>query len=178
MTTRQVKKVAITGPESTGKSELAHQLARHYRGDFVSEFARKYIEQLHREYTREDILVIAQNQLKREQQMLQYAKNYLFADTELMVTKIWSLHKYGSCDPWIEKQILNNNYDLFLLCNVDLPWEFDEQREHPHLRNYFFEWYKKELDTYGFPYSIVSGAGTDRLKNAIHAIDNYFGENE
>ncbi|MFN2396724.1 MAG: AAA family ATPase [Bacteroidales bacterium] len=178
MTDHKIKKVAITGPESTGKSELAKQLAHHYQGDFVSEFARKYIEQLDREYSYEDILVIAQNQFKREQQMLQHAKRYFFADTELIVTKIWSLHKYGTCHPWIEKQIVNNTYDLILLCNVDLPWQFDEQREHPNLRNFFFDWYEKELDAYGFPYRIVSGKGTERLANAIAAIDNFFSHDE
>lgn len=178
MTNHSIKKIAITGPESTGKSELAKQLAQHYQGEFVAEFARQYIDQLEREYSYEDILIIARNQFRREQEMLSSTKHFLFSDTELIVTKIWSLHKYGSCHPWIENQILSNTYDLFLLCNVDLPWQFDEQREHPHLRNFFFDWYKKELDAYGFPYRIVSGTGTERLANAIAAIDNYFSHDE
>ncbi len=170
----KIKKVAVTGPESTGKSELAKSLATYYNGGFVPEFARDYIDQLDRNYSRDDILIIAQNQLKREEEELRKSTGYFFADTELIVTKIWSLHKYGSCHSWIEDQILNNTYDLYLLCDVDLPWEFDEQREHPHLRTFFFQWYQKELDNYGFPYRIVSGTGKDRLQKAIDLVDIYF----
>ncbi len=170
----KVRKIAITGPESTGKSELAKALAQHYNGGFVPEFAREYIDQLNRDYTRDDILFIAQHQLKREQDVLESSEGFLFADTELIVTKIWSLHKYGHCHPWIEAQITKHPYDLFLLCNIDLPWQYDEQREHPHLRSFFFDWYKRELDEYRFPYKIVSGTGKDRLQNAIRMIDNYF----
>lgn len=174
MASDNIRKIAITGPESTGKSELAKGLAQHYNGGFVPEYAREYIDLLDRDYTQEDILVIAQNQLEREQEVLEKSREFLFADTELIVTKIWSLHKYGRCHPWIEAEIVNHTYDLYLLCDVDLPWQYDEQREHPHLRNFFFEWYKRALDEYGFPWYIVSGTGKERLENAITIIDNHF----
>ncbi len=170
-----VKKIAITGPESTGKSSLSRALATHYGCDFVPEFAREYIQKLERPYTREDILVIARQQIALEESALKNARgNFLFCDTDLLVTKVWSMHKYDTCDPWILQQLEIPRYDLYLLCNVDLPWQYDDQREHPHLRNFFFEWYKRELEGYGFPYRIVSGSRQDRTENALALITDYF----
>ncbi len=169
-----LRKIAVTGPESTGKSWLTRKLASHYNAGYVDEFAREYIAGLNRDYTREDILTIAKNQINQESIAEKEARDFLFCDTELIVAKVWSLHKYGNADPWILQQIERNSYDLFLLCNVDLPWEFDEQREHPHLRNYFFDWYRKELEHYGFPYVVVSGIGEQRISNAVAAVDDFF----
>lgn len=169
-----VKKIAITGPESTGKSELSEKLAAHYHTVYVPEFARKYIDELEREYTREDILVIAQNQIQQEKEVAWHANEYLICDTELIVTKIWSMHLYKDCHPWILEKIHSNRYDLFLLCDIDLPWQYDKQREHPHKRQFFFEWYRNELEQYRFPYKVISGSGEKRVQNAIDAIDGFF----
>lgn len=166
-------KIAITGPESTGKSLLTFQLANHYNTIYVSEFAREYIDQLNRPYTFNDVLQIARGQLKREKAAEPLANGLLFSDTELLVTRIWCLHKYGKNHDWIEEHIRSNHYDLFLLCNIDLPWEYDQQREHPDLREYFFKWYQRELESFNFPYRIISGQGNERTENAIAAIDKF-----
>ncbi len=173
-----VRKIAITGPESTGKSDLARKLAAHYKTVFVPEFARSYIEQLNRPYNEDDILLIAKKQLQTEKEAIAKADHYLFCDTELIVTRIWSLHRYGRCNPWIDQQIQKNSYDLFLLCNIDLPWEYDPQREHPDMRQYFMDWYIRELEAFGFPYHIVSGQGQNRVSSAIKAIDQYFSSHD
>jgi NadR type nicotinamide-nucleotide adenylyltransferase len=167
-----LRRIAITGPESTGKSLLARQLASHYSTVFVPELARSYIDSLGRPYQESDITEIARGQLRMEQEVEAKANTYLFCDTELIVTKIWSLHKYGSCDPFILDNILNGRYDLYLLCDIDLPWEQDPQREHPHLRKFFFDWYKRELDGYGFRYEVVCGMGRQRLERAIGYVDS------
>lgn len=167
-----IRKIAVTGPESTGKSWLASGLAAQYSTVFVPEFARGFIEQLGRPYQYDDLLQIAKGQLSAEAEMEKQANSFIFCDTELIVIKIWSLHKYGKCHPFILEQIEKRRYDLFLLCNVDLPWQYDEQREHPHLRQYFFNWYRKELEDYGFRYSVVSGQGEERLMSAVNAVEN------
>lgn len=170
----QVIKIAITGPESTGKSILAEQLAEHYHTVWVPEYARAYIDALARPYNQQDILVIAKEQLKSEKAFYLKANSFLFCDTELIVTKIWSEVKYQSCDEWIVTKIIENKYDLFLLCNIDLPWEEDPQREHPHKREYLFNLYRDELNGLNFPYFIISGFGKDRLNNAIQVIETFF----
>ncbi len=170
----KLKKIAITGPESTGKSWLAEKLAKSFDTVFVPEYARNYIDSLKRDYHQEDILEIAKGQYRLEKEMEPRASDFLFCDTEFLVTKIWSLHKYGICHPFILDKIKENRYELFLLCDVDMPWEYDEQREHPHLRTYFFNWYERELKEYGFPYRVVSGLGEQRFLNAKTAVESFF----
>ncbi len=166
-----LKRIAITGPESTGKSTLAESLAKHYHTLWVPEYARGYIDQMKREYNQEDILIIAQQQLLQEEAAAKQANDFLFLDTEFLVTKIWSEVKYKSCHPWIAKQYREHVYDLYLLCNVDLPWEEDPQREHPHLRQYLYDLYYNDLTSSKLPFSVVSGTGKERLKNAVNLIE-------
>ncbi len=172
-----VKKVAITGPESTGKSTLSRQLAAHYRTEYVPEYAREYVDRLDRHYRQEDILVIAKEQLAMERRAMNQAETYLFCDTDLIVPKIWELYKYFECHPWIIEQIHWNRYDLILLCDVDLPWQPDPQREYPNLRQFFFYWFHRELQAYGFPYRIIRGNEQERLGNAIDAVNSFFNVN-
>lgn len=171
-----MRRVAITGPESTGKSWLSSLLALHYHTIYVPEFAREYLQDLARDYHQEDLLVIARRQYEAEQQGLRNARGLLFYDTDFLVLKIWHQHCYHYCPPFILDHLESKPYDLHLLCDVDLPWVFDPQREHPHLRQFFFDWYRRELEDYGFPYRVISGQGNQRLNNAIRAIDEFFPE--
>lgn len=167
----EILKVAITGPESTGKSSLAEGLAAHFNTVWVPEFARNYINQLNRPYEQDDILQIALGQLEEEKRWGTNANRILFCDTEFTVTKIWSDVKYGQCDPRIFQLMVEHHYDLYLLCDIDLPWEPDPQREHPHMRAHLLNLYQHELTLHQKPFKLVSGLGTDRLKNAIKIIE-------
>ena len=171
---KKIIRIAVTGPESTGKSMLAERLAGHFGEPWVPEFARDYLNRIGRPYDEQDILSIARGQLEREEQKAAGANACLFCDTELIVTKIWSEVKYGRCHPWILDRIEKHRYDLFLLCDIDIPWENDPQREHPHRREYLFNLYFKELTDRQFPFEVVRGTGDDRLRNAIRAIGKYF----
>jgi nicotinamide riboside kinase len=99
------------------------------------------------------------------------ANHLIFSDTEFLVTKIWSLVKYKRCHPWIEQMVTSHRYDFYLLCNIDLPWEYDPLREHPEMRQVLFELYIKELGSNELPYAIVSGTGSARLENAIKILE-------
>lgn len=173
----RIVKIAITGPESTGKSRLSVELAEYYQTVFVPEVAREYIDRLDRPYDQEDILKIAKWQISEEERLLTQANHLLFCDTELIVTKIWSEVKYGNCDPWILQKIEENNYDLFLLCDIDLQWESDPQREHPHMRQKLFDLYHSELSRRGYPFKVVSGTGRERLMNAIGHVEAVIANN-
>lgn len=167
-------RISITGPESTGKSSIAKQLAEHFNTLFVPEFAREYINNIHRPYVYEDILEIAKGQLHQEIEISTKVKNIFFCDTDLIVTKIWSEHAFGKCDSWILENIETHPYDLYLLMNIDLPWEFDPQREHPHMREFFFKLYENELLSRNLPFKIISGTGDNRLANAINIVEKFF----
>ena len=168
-----IRRIAITGPESTGKSMLAEQLAAHYHTVWVPEYAREYLELLGKAYEEKDILLIARGQLSGEVSKLHLAENFLFCDTELLVTKIWSEVKYGRCHPWIPENIVKHHYDLYLLCDIDLPWEYDPLREHPDQRQYLFDLYYNELKIRNYPFDVVRGTGPDRLKNALKIIEDF-----
>lgn len=163
-------RIAITGPESTGKSWLAENLARAYHTTWVPEYARGYLEKLNRSYGYDDILTIARGQMASENSALASASKILFCDTECLVTKIWCDVKFGRCHPWIIQQIEQQPYDLYLLCDIDLPWQPDPLREHPHLRKYLFDLYATELNERKLPFGIVSGTGDARLDCAMEII--------
>jgi NadR type nicotinamide-nucleotide adenylyltransferase len=173
-TGRMIRKIAITGPESTGKSMLAEQLAAHYQTVWVPEYAREYLEILGKPYVESDILQIARGQLSAESALLVPANRYLFCDTELLVTKIWSEVKYNRCNPWILETIEAHRYDLYLLCDIDLPWQYDPLREHPDQRQFLFDLYHNELKNRRYPFAVVRGTGPDRLENAIQIIEMNF----
>jgi len=169
-----MKRIAITGPESTGKSTLAQQLASHYNGAWVPEFAREYIANLNRPYTLSDLENIARGQLDLQQQTEAKKPALLFADTELLVLKIWSENAFKTCPAWILQALENQRFDLYLLMDIDLPWQPDPQREHPHLRQYFLDLYQTELEKLNFPYQIISGTNEERFQAALKAIQNNF----
>ncbi|HOW31670.1 MAG TPA: ATP-binding protein [Bacteroidales bacterium] len=170
---KQLIKVAITGPESTGKSWLAEHLAAHYGTIWVNEYAREYLEQLQRPYTFNDILTIAKGQLKAENEAAQSLplQSLIFCDTEFIVTKIWCNVKYGRSHSLINRLVKNHRYDLYLLCDIDMPWEFDPLREHPQQREFLFDLYIKELRENHLPFKVISGSGNKRLENAIQAVE-------
>jgi NadR type nicotinamide-nucleotide adenylyltransferase len=169
-----VNRIAITGPESTGKSWLAENLAKTYGCFWVPEYARMYLDKLDRPYTYDDILEIAKGQMASEDKAMVPSNKFLFSDTECMVTKIWCDVKFRKCHVWIKKQLEENPHDLYLLCDIDLPWEPDPLREHPHLRKYLFDLYYDELKIRNLPFKVISGRGNTRLLCAIEAINQRF----
>ena len=107
------------------------------------------LERLGRPYEKQDLLDIAKGQMQAEDEMMKKAKHMIFCDTDLTVVKIWYQHRYGHVHPFILENLEKRKYDLYLLPYIDLPWKYDPQREHPHLREYFFNLYEKELNAQG-----------------------------
>ncbi|UZD21425.1 ATP-binding protein [Algoriphagus halophytocola] len=170
----EAKRILILGPESTGKSTLAADLANHFCEPWVPEFAREYLEELGREYSYEDMLAIGKGQVALEDKMANEADQYLFCDTDLRVIHIWSQHRFGKTDPWVLAQMQARSYHLILLTATDLPWEPDPLREYPDLemRDYFLDLYKKLAAESGFPHYIISGSREKRLEDSISHIKN------
>ena len=166
------KRILILGPESTGKSTLAEMLAEHYVEPWVPEVAREYLEKLDRPYTYEDLLLIGKRQLSLEDELAVRAKHFLFCDTDLRVIQVWSQHRFGKVDSWVLEEIARRTYDLILLCAPDLPWQEDPLREHPELemRQQFFAQYLQLTEQSGFPFTIVSGDASARLRTSVEAI--------
>ncbi|MGC4022850.1 MAG: ATP-binding protein [Cyclobacteriaceae bacterium] len=173
-TAQEIKKVCVIGPECTGKTDLSQFLAEHYKTPWVQEYARAYLNKLGRAYDQIDLLKIAHGQLRMEDEWLYEANKILICDTNLIVIKVWSEHKYGNCDPDILKKIAERKYDLYLLTNIDIPWAEDPQREHPDKREHFWQIYKNEITNTGVPFIEISGEREVRRKKAIEVINSSF----
>ena len=166
-----VKKVVLVGPECTGKSTLASLLAKYYDTVWVPEYARQYIDRLDRPYTEKDLPVIAKGQLELEDSLIEKANKVLICDTDLTVIKIWSEHKYGACYDEILAEYRKRKYDLYILTGIDIPWDDDPQRENPHLREFFYDTFKNDLQQRELPFIEIAGDHYTRKKEAVKAID-------
>jgi len=172
-----LKTVALTGPESTGKSTLSRLLAAHYCTSWAREYARDYLEQHGPTYALPDLEAIARGQLAAEETAVAAAaaaqRPVVFFDTDLSVIKIWAEHAFGHCPAWIQQHIEQQHYDLVLLLNVDLPWEPDPLREHPDpaQRAYFYQLYQTELRQQKSPLIEIGGPPAQRLAQAVAAVE-------
>jgi len=194
MNVTSLKKIAIIGPESTGKSTLCELLAQHYNTQWCPEFAREYLLTHGTDYSYGDLLYIAKGQLAMEDEYTQSLvgssqsgvnssvqdselgtlnSKLLFVDTEMYVMKVWCEFVFGKCHRWVLDQIIERKYDLYLLCNTDLPWVKDELREYPDLktRDTLYHIYKDIMINQSTPWVDISGDYDERLQKAIKAID-------
>ncbi len=165
-----MKKIAITGPESTGKSAMAIALADYLKTIYVPEMAREYLEQKGAAYDEADLLKIAVLQCTAEDSAAQSKPPFLICDTDMLVMHIWSKVKYGRIHPFIVDQERRRDYEFTLLMDIDLPWEKDPLREHPYEREVLFQQYHELLKKSGRSFEIISGTGDTRLQNALEAL--------
>jgi len=184
-----LKKIVLIGPECTGKSFLSEQLARHYNTLWCPEYAREYLIKKGKKYDYDDLFVIAKGQIKLEEEIIQSVignkllvkpnaslTNHdalIFIDTDMYVMKVWSEFVFGKCHPYILYQITERKYDLYLLCNTDLPWVKDELREYPDLktRQKLYDIYKNLMIQQSTPWIEISGNPEERFQKANHAIE-------
>ena len=169
-----VKKIAIVGPESTGKSTMSQLLAKHYHVAWVPEYARYYCEHLSSPYTLQDELNMYYGQIALEDAVLTTNENdYVICDTTFITVKIWSDEVLGETPEIVLKALPERSYDLYLLMDIDLPWQDDPLRDFPNQREHFMEVWHRELKALNANYKVVGGIGADRVKNAINVIDDF-----
>ena len=169
-------KIVLYGPESTGKTTLAKQLAEHYNTVWVPEYAREYLQKKWNETgevcSLDDLLPIAEGQMATENQLAKQANKVLICDTDILVTKVYSEAYFeGYCDPILEKYALSNTYDFYFLTSIDVPWEKDDLRDRPNEREMMFNLFKTALEKYRRTFIILEGSQVVRLRKAVSEID-------
>lgn len=173
---RAVVKVVLFGPESTGKTTLAKELAAHFNTHWVPEYMRTYLEEKWDEDNRscdvDDLNNIAVGQIASENKLSATANRVLFCDTDLLEIKVYSkVYLQGYCDPMIAKYAAENSYDLYFLTYIDVPWEADVMRDKPFEREQMFANFKKALESHNKPYIVLTGSLEERLKFAINQVE-------
>lgn len=196
MGTNKIKKIVVIGPESTGKSTLCQELAEHYNTAWCPEYAREYLLKHGTNYTYNDLLTIAKGQIALEEKLESGVRiresgersrpdspftihhSPLFVDTDMYVMKVWCEFVFGKCHRYILDQIAKRKYDLYLLCNIDLPWVKDELREYPDLetREKLYLIYQDSMVNQTVSWTDISGNYEERLQKAIGAVDKLLKE--
>ena len=166
-----VRRICIFGPESTGKSTLARDLAARFGTVHVPEYARAHLEWQDGKIVAGDIPRIARGQMAAEDALARSAHRLLFCDTDLITTTIWSDVLFGSCPDWIRAEADRRGYELYLLTGVDVPWVADSVRYLPEERRSFFDRCRQELDRRGRSYVVLNGSWDERLATATAAVE-------
>lgn len=161
---KKITKIAVVGPESTGKSTMAKYLAKEFNTICIPEYARYYCKDLNNSYTEQDELNMFYGQLALEDAMLdQVATDVIICDTTILTVKVWSDHLFGKTPDNVLTEIKNRKYDFYLLMDIDLPWENDPLRDFPNDRTHFMSIWQKELEAIDANYCIISNQGNKRL---------------
>lgn len=171
-------KIAIVGPESTGKSTLSKALAKHYHTVWVPEYARYYCAALQEPCTLQDEINMFHGQLALEEAMEIVAQhNLLFCDTTFLTVKIWSDYQLGGTPQIVLDKLKTHTYDYYLLLKNDIPWEEDPLRDFKDMGDYFMDVWRKELKALSASYVEVGG-NEDRIENAMDAVELYLKSRE
>lgn len=175
-----VKRICLYGPESTGKSTLARELAIHFRTDYVEEWAREYIDKKlgdnwQQSITTKHLEAIANGHLRAVERKAKRANKLLFIDTDAITTMIYSRVYLKEIPKSLHQAIARQKYDYYLFCDIDLPWVGDSQRDLGERRQEMKELFIHELEARSLPFAIINGSNDLRLQNAIAAVEKYIG---
>jgi HTH-type transcriptional regulator, transcriptional repressor of NAD biosynthesis genes len=168
--TRRLR-VTITGSESTGKTWLAQRLARHYGVTWVPEFAREYAIQKAAPLDASDVEPIARGQVQLEDSTLASARDLAILDTDLVSTVVYAQEYYGSCPEWIRIAARQRLTDLYLFCDIDVPWVGDAARDRPDQRLAMHNAFEAQLKRFGARCALIHGSWTTREAIAVDAVD-------
>jgi NadR type nicotinamide-nucleotide adenylyltransferase len=175
MANQKVKKIVLFGPESTGKTTLAQQLATHYHTLWVPEYSRIYQEEQGRQLDISDVIPIVQGQIRLEEETFPQAHTILICDTDILETKVYSEVYNGTCPVWLLETIPQRLADLYLLTQIDLPWIPDGIRDRPDDREQMHRLFRKELLQLKLPFAEIWGNYQQRFNKAVEAIDLFLG---
>lgn len=173
-----VKRIALLGAESTGKTTLAAALASHYNTLWVPEYGRIFVEQHGRLPKVEEMLGLAQAQIVLEEQYAQNASNVLFCDTTPLTTALYSQYYFGQCASELTELAAHHSYDLVLLMDDDIPWVADGiQRDGVHIRAILQPIFKQMLHQFGIIYHLISGDLPQRMAHVQRLIKPFLETN-
>jgi len=168
------RRVVVTGPESTGKTTIAQQLAGHFHAPWVPEYAREYAESVGRRLAEEDVEPIARGQMAL-QDALRSDHPLLVFDTDLVSTVVYARHYYARCPEWIVSATRKRLANLYLLLDVDVAWTADAVRDQTQARSELHDRFREQLRIFGARLVEIQGTGAQRLESAVRATRRHLG---
>jgi NadR type nicotinamide-nucleotide adenylyltransferase len=166
-------RVCLIGPECTGKTTLAGQLAAHFNVPWVPEFAREYAERVARPLTVNDVEPIARGQMALEDATTDNRQpttaSLTILDTDLISTVVYARHYYGSCPEWIEVEAGKRKADLYLLTDIDVPFIADSLRDSAAPRETLYGKFAETLKSYQANVVPITG---ERFAAAVRLLDS------
>ena len=166
-----VRRVTVTGSESTGKTWLAERLADRFHTVWAPEFARQYALHKAAPLDASDVEPIARGQIETEDAAIARARNVVILDTDLVSTVVYATHYYDTCPRWVERAARTRLAELYLLCDIDVPWIADPARDRPNARREMHAAFASRLDEYAAHYVIVRGTWEERESSAVAAVE-------
>lgn len=169
-----MKRIVVTGSESTGKTELAKKLARHYDAELVPEFVREFAAAKEGGISFADHGPIARGQVALEDRIRAIAEArgaLIVQDTDLLSTVVYCDHYFGACPPWIAELARERKPDLYLLADIDVPWIPDGIRDRGHLREEVQALFREAVIGSGAPWVSIVGSWDERWERAVRAIE-------
>ena len=164
--------MVVTGSECTGKTTLAVALATHYDTVFVPEYARQFVLDKGAAPEYLDVNTIARGQIALEDEMASRASRVLIQDTDLVSTEVYSRHYFGDCPAWVEDVLAERAGDLYLLCDIDVPWIPDgDQRDRGDRREEMHALFRSALVDRKLDFRVIGGSRDRRLNSAVSMID-------
>jgi len=171
---KRIKKIAVIGAESTGKTQLCEALAEHFDTTWVPEFARTYFNDSDiYNYSLADLEKIAARQYTMEKDLLKKARGILFCDTAILTLKIWAELEFGTCPETILKIMDENPYDFYLITNNEVEWEQDPLRLNKFSRDRIFTLNEEAVIKSGVSFAVVDGTGRERIQSAIRWVETF-----
>ncbi len=172
-----MKKIVFIGPECTGKSTICVELAAHFNTVWIPEYLRDYAQKKKdlegKTVTKEDVIPIMEGQLELEAYLALGAKDYLFCDTNILESKVYSEYYFdGYCPNILLEKLEEKAYDFYFLTDIDVPYEADDVRDRPDNRQEMFDLFLNELMFQGVSFEILTGDQESRLEKAIAIIEN------
>jgi NadR type nicotinamide-nucleotide adenylyltransferase len=168
-----LRSICLHGPESTGKSTMAPRLAKHFNSQCVAEFGRTYCERYGTNLNMADLVMIGHAHDLKTRAAIATGRHPVILDTDPLMSAVWADMMFGRRDAWFDRW--TNTADLYLLFDIDLPWEEDGTRMFgtPAARQRFFDLSRRELDRRKVRWELVSGQGAKRDMAAFDAIRRY-----